>query len=180
MFILINGDTIKKYNDKPPKTFNTMEKILNRFICEKFMNEKYYENVDKNKIVFYSIHKPIKGVKIMYMIEISTDLIILSIEKKPKKTKTMNEVNTIFILENYISLHIAQTENQNKQDLFIKIFNDEMVCNISPITDEYQKDINEVINCTSKIRYTLLKNIMYCIIKICDKKMLKIIKKECD
>ena len=89
----------------------------------------------------------------------------------------MNEVNTIFILENYISLHIAQTENQNKQDLFIKIFNDEIVCNISSITDEYQKDINGVINCTSKIRYTLLKNIMYCIIKICDKKMLKVKKK---
>ena len=89
MFILINGDTIKKYNDKPPKTFNTIEKILNRFICEKFMNEKCYENVDKNKIVFYSIHKPIKDVKIMYMIEISTDLIILSIEKKNKKKQRL-------------------------------------------------------------------------------------------
>ena len=64
MFRLIKVDTIKKYNDKPPKTFNTIEKIFNRFICEKFMNEKYNEKVDKNKIVFYSIHKPIKGVKL--------------------------------------------------------------------------------------------------------------------
>ena len=29
---------------------------------------------NKDKIVFYSIHKPIKGIKIMYMTEISRDL----------------------------------------------------------------------------------------------------------
>ena len=47
--------------------------------------------------------------------------------------------------------------------------NDEIICDIKIITDEYQKDICEVIKCTSKIKYTLLKNIMYCIFKICDK-----------
>ena len=78
----INGDSIKKYNDKPPKTFNIIEKILNCFICEKFMNEKYYEKVDKDRIIFYSIHKPIKDVKIKHMIEMSKDMITLTIEKK--------------------------------------------------------------------------------------------------
>ena len=78
----IKGDSIKKYNDKPPKTFNILEKILNCFICEKFMNEKYYEKVDKDRIIFYSIHKPIKDVKIKHMIEMSKDMITLTIEKK--------------------------------------------------------------------------------------------------
>ena len=45
------------------------------------MNEKYYEKVDKDKIVFYLIHKPIKGVKIKHMIEISREIITLTIEK---------------------------------------------------------------------------------------------------
>ena len=45
------------------------------------MNEKYYEKVDKDKIVFYLIHKPIKVVKIKHMIEISREIITLTIEK---------------------------------------------------------------------------------------------------
>ena len=41
MLKLIKGDTIKKYNDKPSKIFNSIGKIFKRFMCEKFMNEKY-------------------------------------------------------------------------------------------------------------------------------------------
>ena len=48
----IKGDSIKKYNDKPPKTFSIIEKILNCLICEKFMNEKYYEKVGWDFILF--------------------------------------------------------------------------------------------------------------------------------
>ena len=131
------------------------------------MNEKYYEKVDQDNIVFYLINKPIKGVKMKHMIEISREMITLAIEKE---TRTINEVITICIKYNQIKLNIAQRENQNKQDMFIKISNDEIACNISSITDEYQKDISEVINCSSNIRCNLLKNIMYCIIKICNKK----------
>ena len=54
--------------------------------------------------------------------------------------------------------------------MFVTISNDEIICDISTITYEYQKDVNEVIKCAGKIRCTLLKNIIYCIIKICDKK----------
>ena len=46
------------------------------------MNEKYYEKIDKDKIVFYLIHKPIKGVKIKHVVEISREIITLAIEKK--------------------------------------------------------------------------------------------------
>ena len=81
-------------------------------------------------------------------------------------------------LENQISLRINQTKNQNKRNMFITISNDEIVCDISAITNEYQKDNIGVIKCTGKIRYTLLKNIIYCIIKICDKKNAEINKKK--
>ena len=96
-----------------------------------------------------------------HMTETSRVMITLAIEKE---TRTMNEVITICIIDNQIKLNIAERENQNKQDMFIKISNDEIVCNISSITDEYQKDISEVINCISNTRYILLNNIMYCII----------------
>ena len=131
------------------------------------MDEKYYVMVDKDKIAFYLIDKPIKGVKMKHIIEISRDMIILGIEKE---TKTMKELNTIFVVENQISLRINQTENQNERDMFITVSNDEIICDISTIRYEYQKDVNEVIKYTGKVRYTLLKNIIYCIIKTCDKK----------
>ena len=83
-----------------------------------------------------------------HMIEISRDMIILGLEKE---SNTMNVLNTIFVLEDRISLRINQRENQNKMDMFINISNDEIVCDISSITDEYQKDIIQVIKCTGKI-----------------------------
>ena len=139
------------------------------------MNEKYYEKIDKDKILFYLIRKQIKGVKIKHMVEISREIITLAIEKK---TRTMNRVITTCIIDNQIKLNISQNENVNKNDMFIKISNDEIVCNMSSITGEYLKDISEVFNCSSNIRYTLFKNIMYCIIKICDKKNDEINKKK--
>ena len=106
------------------------------------MSEKFDVKVDKDKIVFYLINKPIKGVKMMRMIEISREMIILGIKKE---TKTMNELNTIFVLENQISIRINQTENQNKRDMFITIYKDEIVCDISTMTNQYQKDIFELL-----------------------------------
>ena len=139
------------------------------------MNEKYYVKVDKDKIVFYLISEPTKGFKVKHMIEISKDVIILAIEKE---TKTMNAVITICIIDNQIKLNIAQTEIPNKMNISIIISNDEIVCNISTITNEYQRNISEVTKCTDKIRYIPLMNIMYCIIKICDKKNDEINKKK--
>ena len=44
-------DNIKKYN-KPSKSLDSIEKIIKRFMCEKFMDEKYYVKTGKDKIVF--------------------------------------------------------------------------------------------------------------------------------
>ena len=166
MLKLIKSGTIKKYNDKASEILKSIGKVFKGFICEKFMNEKYYVNVDKDKMVFYLIPKLIKGVKLKPMIKISRENIILGREKE---TKTMNKLITIFVSENQISVCIIQTENQDKREMFITISNDKIVCDVSTITNEYQKDIIEVINCSSNIRYTLLKNVLYCIIKIREK-----------
>ena len=91
------------------------------------MNEKYYEKVDKDGIVFYLINKPIKVVKMEHAIEISRVMIILAMEKE---TRIMNEVIAICIID-----------NQNKLNISVIVSNDEIVCNTSSITGEYQKDI---------------------------------------
>ena len=52
MLKLIKGGTIKKYNDKASELLKSIVKVFKGFICEKFMNEKYYVNVDKDKMVF--------------------------------------------------------------------------------------------------------------------------------
>ena len=52
MLKLIKGGTIKKYNDKASEILKSIVKVFKGFICEKFMNEKYYVNVDKDKMVF--------------------------------------------------------------------------------------------------------------------------------
>ena len=52
MLKLIKGGTIKKYNDKASEILKSIGKVFKGFICEKFMNEKYYVNVDKDKMVF--------------------------------------------------------------------------------------------------------------------------------
>ena len=69
------------------------------------------------------INKPIKGVKMKHTIEISREMITLAIEKE---TRTMNEVITICIIDNQITLNIVQTENQNKMNISIIISNDEI------------------------------------------------------
>ena len=58
-----------------------------------------------------------------HTIEISREMITLAIEKE---TRTMNEVITICIIDNQITLNIVQTENQNKMNISIIISNDEI------------------------------------------------------
>ena len=111
-----------------------------------------------NKIL-RTISQILKGVKMKHMIESSRDVITLAIEKK--KTKTMNEVITICITDNQIKLNIAQTENQNKMNILIIISNDEIICNISAITNEYQRNISEVTKCLDKIYSVKEYNVLY-------------------
>ena len=70
-------------------------------------------------IIFYSIHKPIKDVKIKHMIEMSKDIIKLTIEKKKKKN-TMKDYFSIYLFNDVIVLSIIQ----NEWDIKINIYNE--------------------------------------------------------
>ena len=69
-------------------------------------------------IIFYSIHKPIKDVKIKHMIEMSKDIIKLTIEKKTKNT--MKDYFSIYLFNDVIVLSIIQ----NEWDIKINIYNE--------------------------------------------------------
>ena len=55
-------------------------------------------------------------------------------------------------------------------DMSISIYNDKITSNISMMTNDYHKNINEEIKCTDKIRYTVLMKVICCLIKVCKKK----------
>ena len=56
----------------------------------------------------------------------------------------------------------------------VSTYNDKIASNISMMTNNnhknFTKNINEEIECTDKIRYMLLMNVMCCLIKVCKKK----------
>ena len=55
-------------------------------------------------------------------------------------------------------------------DMSISIYNDKITSNISMMTNDNHKNINEEIKCTNKIRYTVLMKVVCCLIKVCKKK----------
>ena len=61
-----------------------------------------------------------------------------------------------------------------EQKIWICIRNDKIICNSSRIKNaeygNYTKDVEERIECTNKLRYIILKKIMYSLFKICKKK----------
>ena len=145
------------------------------------MNEKFYEKLDWDKIVLYSIYKPMKGLKRIHRIAISRDMISLNTEKQ---TKSMKQDNTC-IEGGRIVLKISQTEDyygiQKKMNISISIYNGKITCNISTMTHEhlkiFAKDVNEEIECTNKIRYIVLMKIMCFLFKVCKKKDDEVTKK---
>ena len=66
-------------------------------------------------------------------------------------------------------------------DMSISIYNDKITSNISMMTNDnhnFIKHIDEEIECTDKIRYTVLMKVMCCLIKVCKKKRIKIVKRK--
>ena len=61
-----------------------------------------------------------------------------------------------------------------EQKILICICNDKTICNSSTIKNVqngyYKKDVVERIECTNKVRYIILKKIMYSLFKVCKKK----------
>ena len=61
-----------------------------------------------------------------------------------------------------------------EQKILICICNDKIICNSSTIKNvqngNYKKDAEERIECTNKVRYIILKKVMYSLFKVCKKK----------
>ena len=69
--------------------------ILECFLCEKFMNEKFCTaGLSRDMISLHSIYKPMKGFKRIHRIAIYRDMISLNTERR---TKSMKEDNTMCI-----------------------------------------------------------------------------------
>ena len=66
---------------------NTIKRILEYFVCEKFINEKFRTlRVSKDMILLHSKYESIKGFKKICRIDICRDIISLNIKKHVKIT----------------------------------------------------------------------------------------------
>ena len=80
---------IEKHRSKLHKTVNNIKTILDCFVCEIFMNEKFItRNLNKDGILLCSIINSMKGVKLINKVAIYCDLISLIREKKYKGYET--------------------------------------------------------------------------------------------
>ena len=79
---------IENHRSELHKTINNIKTILDYFVCEKFVNEKFItRNLNKDGILMCSISNSMKGVKIINKIAIYRDLISLITEKNTKAMK---------------------------------------------------------------------------------------------
>ena len=97
----------------------------------------------------------------------------------------MKHVNSIDLEDKKIILKASQPQDnggiQKTVDMSISIYNDKITSNISMMTNDnhnFIKHIDEEIECTDKIRYTVLMKVMCCLIKVCKKKEHKDSKKK--
>ena len=155
---------------------NTIKRILEYFVCEKFINEKFRTlRVCKDTILLRSKYTVIKGFEKICMTEICRDIISLNIGNFVNNLK---EDITLCIEGEQITLKVSQTENhqrnRSKTNVSISVYNDKII-NATSITrneqnKSYTKDANEEIECTNKVRYIILRKIMHSLFKICNKK----------
>ena len=105
-----NNEPPKIFNKgEPTKTFNSMKKILECFVCEKFRNEKFRTaRLGRDMISLQSIYKPMRGFKRIHRIGIYRDMISSNTEKQ---TKSMKQDNIICIEGERIILKVSQTED---------------------------------------------------------------------
>ena len=91
----------------------------------------------------------------------------------------MKQDNSIYVEDKQIILKASQAQDnsgiQKILDMSISIYNDKITSNISMMTNDNQKNftkknIDEEIESTDKIRYTVLMKVMCCLIKVCKKK----------
>ena len=162
-------------NGEPAKTLDRIKRIFECFVCEKFMNEKFRKRGwNKDGITLSSIIKPNKDSKITHGIAIYRDVISLN-TKKTTTTNSMKQDNSIYLQDKKIILKVSQAQDnssiQKILDMSISIYNDKITSNTSMVTNDNhknftQKNIDEEIECTDKLRYTVLMTVICCLIKV--------------
>ena len=86
----------------------------------------------------------------------------------------MKQVNSICLEDKQIILKVSQGHDnsgiQKILDMSISIYNDKITSNISMMTNDnhknFTKNIDEEIECTDKIQYSILMKVMCCLIKV--------------
>ena len=87
----------------------------------------------------------------------------------------MKQDNSIYLEDKKIILKASQAQDnggiQKIVDMSISIYNDKITSNISMMTNDNHKNIDEEIKCTDNdIWYMILMKVMCCLIKVCKKK----------
>ena len=90
----------------------------------------------------------------------------------------MKQDNSIYLEDKQIILKASQAQDnsgiQKILDMSISIYNDKITSNISMMTNDnhknFTKNIDEEIECTDKIQYSILIKVMCCLIKVRQKK----------
>ena len=138
---------------------NIIKKILEYFVCEKFINEKFQTlGGSKDMILLHSKFESIKSFKKICRIDISRDIISLNIRND---ADIKNDI-TLYIDGERITLKVSQIENCqgiHKRNISISVSNDKIIYNTSTNKNEqnrnYTKNTNEEIECTNKVRYII-------------------------
>ena len=110
---------------------NTIKRILEYFVCEKFINEKFRTvRVSKEMALLHSKYGSIKGFKKMCRIDICRDTISLNI-KKTCVNKVKEDI-TLCIDGERIALKVFQTQDHqgihSKKNISISTYNDKIIC----------------------------------------------------
>ena len=90
----------------------------------------------------------------------------------------MKQDNSIYLEDKQIISKASQAQDnsgiQKILDMSISIYNDKITSNISMMTNDnhknFTKNIDEEIECTDKIQYSILMKVMCCLIKVRQKK----------
>ena len=155
---------------------NTVKRILEYFLCEKFIKEKFRTlRVSKDMILRHSKYEPKKVFKEISRIDICRDIISLNVKKT--YVDNVKENITLCIDGERITLKISQRQShqriRNKKNISLSTHNDKIIYITSITTNEqnrnYTKDVNDEIECTNKLRYIILRKIMHSLFNVCKK-----------
>ena len=147
------------------KMIKNINKILEYFVCEKFINQKFFTLRLDNMIFLGFEYKPKIVFKKIYKVCMSRDIVSLGIINVVDNLK---QAISLSIECQEMKLKLSQTEDHSKTNVSISIYNNIIINTTSVAKNEQNtKIINEEIECINKVRYILLRKVMVILYKIC-------------